>query len=75
MVIVTALQEELNGRRNPEAIDQYLDTISQIIFESESEVEHFIRAGIVETLIHLLRTRAVDGVGLDIVLRLLGLFA
>ncbi|KDQ13809.1 hypothetical protein BOTBODRAFT_33247 [Botryobasidium botryosum FD-172 SS1] len=72
VLLVGALQAEINEGRKQDVIDHYLHSIEQLIVESEKEAEKLITAGIIPTLIHLLKSRAVDGIGLDMILKLLG---
>ncbi|KAG8907596.1 hypothetical protein FRB99_003520 [Tulasnella sp. 403] len=77
VIITGALHSEINEGRKREVIDKYLIMTLQMVSEAESEKEaqKFITAGIIPTLISLLKSRAVDGIGLEIVLKTLGMMA
>ncbi|KAJ4479387.1 hypothetical protein J3R30DRAFT_2755320 [Lentinula aciculospora] len=75
VLLVGALQTELNGSRNAGAIDSYVAKIYQSASESYKEAHKLITAGAAPALIHLLKTRAAESDGLEIVLITLGTLA
>ncbi|KAG8881629.1 hypothetical protein FRB97_009318 [Tulasnella sp. 331] len=75
VIVAGALYAEITEGRKPEVIDQYLDLTQQLVSQSEKEVQKLITAGIIPTLILLVKARAVDGVGIEIVLKTLGMLA
>ena len=71
-----ALQAEIKGGRNPESIDEHLLKIDQLASQNEKTAQKFITAGIIPTLILLLKRRAVSyDPGLSTVLMTLGTLA
>jgi hypothetical protein len=56
-------------------IDGYLDKIQQLALSSHKDAQKLVTAGTIPTLILLLKTRAVDGIGLETVLLTLGILA
>ncbi|KAG9003437.1 hypothetical protein FRB93_011060 [Tulasnella sp. JGI-2019a] len=75
MNIALALHSEVTEGKNPEAIDHYLVMTRELIFMSEKEIPRLITAGIVPTLITLVKARSHDGVGIEVVLKTLGMLA
>ncbi|KAJ3739612.1 armadillo-type protein [Lentinula detonsa] len=75
VLLVGALQTELNGSRNADAIDSYVAKIYQSASESHKEAHKLTTAGAARALIHLLKTRAAEIDGLEIVLITLGTLA
>lgn len=75
VLLVGALQTELNSSRNAEAIDSYVAKIYHSASESYKEAHKLVTAGAVPALIHLLKTRAGEAEGLEIVLITLGTLA
>jgi len=67
-------QSHQTGRK-PEVIDDYLLRAQFLSLQSSKEVQKLVTAGIVPTIILLLKSRAVDAAGLEIVLMTLGLLA
>ncbi|KAJ8094614.1 hypothetical protein PM082_010620 [Marasmius tenuissimus] len=59
VLTVSALQAEIKDGRNPEAIDEHLLKIDQLASQNEKTAQKFITAGIIPTLILLLKRRAV----------------
>lgn len=57
------------------AIDNHLAKIQYLASQSCKDAQRLVTAGAVPTLIHLLKTRAADSIGLDIVLITLGTIA
>ncbi|KAG9024880.1 hypothetical protein FRB95_010941 [Tulasnella sp. JGI-2019a] len=75
VIVAGALLSEITEGRKQEVIDRYLHLTQQLISQSEEEAQRFITAGIVPTLILLVKARAVDGVGIEIALKTLGMLA
>ncbi|GAV99042.1 Armdomain-containing protein [Lentinula edodes] len=75
VLLIGALQTELNSSRNAEAIDSYVAKIYHSASESYKEAHKLVTAGAVPALIHLLKTRAAEVEGLEIVLITLGTLA
>jgi hypothetical protein len=61
--------------RKVDIIDRHLATVIQIASVSTKEAQKLVTAGTVPTLIRLLKARAVDAVGLEVVLMALGVLA
>ncbi|KAJ7579671.1 hypothetical protein C8J56DRAFT_963325 [Mycena floridula] len=74
-LLVGALQSDVKEGQDLDAIDNHLAKIQFLVSQSEKEAEKLVTAGVVPTLIHLLKTRAADGEGLDIILITLGYIA
>ncbi|KAG8993039.1 hypothetical protein FRB90_000805, partial [Tulasnella sp. 427] len=75
IIVAGALDAEITGGRKRELIDNYLEIIQQLATDSQRDAEKLITAGVVPTLIMLLKSRAMDGQGLDLVLKTLGILA
>ncbi|QRV87525.1 hypothetical protein RhiJN_15543 [Ceratobasidium sp. AG-Ba] len=71
-LLASALQSEAVESRQQSAIDEHLVDVQHLAASSEKEAQKLIAAGIINTLTILLRERAVDSVGLDLVLKALG---
>lgn len=56
-------------------IDDYLHKVQSLCTKSGNEAQKLVTAGIVPTVILLLKARALDGVGLEAVLVTLGILA
>ncbi|KAG8901647.1 hypothetical protein FRC01_009784, partial [Tulasnella sp. 417] len=74
-IVAGALEAEITGGRKRDVIDGYLEVIQQLATDSPREAEKLVAAGVVPTLILLLKSRAMDGQGLDLVLKALGILA
>ncbi|KAJ6577746.1 hypothetical protein B0H19DRAFT_1253057 [Mycena capillaripes] len=72
-LLVGALLSEVKDGRKPEVIDPLLLSIQELGLKSDKGVQRLTTAGAIPTLILLLKTRAVDGIGLEIVLVTLGI--
>ncbi len=72
--LVGALQLEVQSTRSRDVIDSCLVKV-HFLAQSDKGAERLVTAGIVPTLIYLLKIRAADGEGLEIVLACLGLVA
>ena len=71
MLLAGALHAEVTEGRNHGVINTYLGKAYQLALNSK-EAQKLVTAGIVPTLILLLKTRAVDGVDLLPILKVLG---
>ncbi|KAF7290544.1 Protein kinase domain-containing protein [Mycena indigotica] len=74
-LLAGALLTEVKEGRKREVIDEYLGKIYVIGLRSQKDVQQLVTAGLIPTLITLLKTRAVDGIGLEPVLFVLGLLS
>ncbi|KAK0493502.1 hypothetical protein EDD18DRAFT_1356424 [Armillaria luteobubalina] len=74
VLLVGALQLEVQNTRSRDVIDSCLVKV-HFLAQSDKGAERLVTAGIVPTLIFLLKIRAADGEGLEIVLACLGLVA
>ncbi|KAJ7186748.1 armadillo-type protein [Mycena filopes] len=72
-LLAGALLTEVREGRKREVIDDYLDKIQRLGLKSHKDAQKLVTAGTIPTLITLLKTRAVDGVGLETVLLALGI--
>ncbi|KAG8765331.1 hypothetical protein FRC12_007553 [Ceratobasidium sp. 428] len=72
VLLAGALQSETVESRQQSAIDEHLVDVQKLASSSEKEAQKLVTAGIINTLTILLRERAVDSVGLDLVLKALG---
>ncbi|KAJ7640158.1 hypothetical protein B0H17DRAFT_1023203 [Mycena rosella] len=72
-LLAGALLSEVKEGRKREVIDGYLDKIQKLGMSSHKEAQKLVTAGTIPTLILLLKTRAVDGIGLETVLLALGI--
>nr|GAT54379.1 predicted protein [Mycena chlorophos] len=72
-LLAGALLTEAKEGRKPEVIDEYLAKVHTIAMRSPKDVQKLVTAGLIPTLITLLKTRAADGIGLEPVLIALGL--
>ncbi|KAJ7074507.1 hypothetical protein C8F01DRAFT_1010854 [Mycena amicta] len=72
-LLAGALLTEVKEGRKREVIDDYLGKVHLIGLRSQRDVQKLVTAGLIPTLIMLLKTRAVDGIGLEPVLLALGL--
>ncbi|KAK7046115.1 hypothetical protein VNI00_007118 [Paramarasmius palmivorus] len=75
MLLVQALQAEVKEGRNTQSVDGFLHKMYEVAMESEKEAFKLVHAGAVPTLIHLLKTRAAEQYGVEIVLITLGTLA
>jgi hypothetical protein len=64
----------MDGRKT-DIIDKHLTAVIEMASESNKGAEKLVTAGTVPTLIRLLKARAVDAVGLELVLMALGVLA
>ncbi|KAK0451365.1 uncharacterized protein EV420DRAFT_1560606 [Desarmillaria tabescens] len=74
VLLVGALQSEVLSTRSRDMIDSCLVKV-HFLAQSDKGAERLVTAGIIPTLIHLLKIRAANGEGLEIVLACLGLVA
>lgn len=75
MLLAKALLAEVKEGRKQEVIDDYLDKVRFLCQQSDKEAQKLVTAGIVPTVLLLLQSRAIDGVGLELVLITLGILA
>jgi hypothetical protein len=75
VLLAGALHAEVTEGRKQEVIDDYLHKVQFLASQSDKEAQKLVTAGIVPTVILLLKARAVDSVGLEIVLMTLGILA
>ncbi|KAF9029715.1 ARM repeat-containing protein [Hymenopellis radicata] len=75
VLLAGALQAEVHSTRIPDVIDSALIKIQHLATNSDKDAQKLVTAGVVPTLIHLLKIRAAETTGLDIVLVTLGLVA
>ncbi|KAG8990599.1 hypothetical protein FRB94_010496 [Tulasnella sp. JGI-2019a] len=73
--VASAIHQELAEGRKRETIDEYLLLTQELVSQSEKETQKFITAGIIPNLVLLVKTRAADGQGIEIVLKTLGMLA
>jgi hypothetical protein len=67
------LAGEISANRSRDAIDDQLVNVHRLASQSDKEAQKLITAGIIPTLINLLKARAGDGLGVEVVLMTLGL--
>lgn len=72
-LLVGALAAEVKEGRNRYVIDPLLSTIQEFGLKSDKDAQKLVTAGVIPTLILLMKTRAVDGIGLETVLLTLGI--
>ncbi|KAJ7119484.1 hypothetical protein C8R44DRAFT_877912 [Mycena epipterygia] len=72
-LLAGALLSEVKEGRKREVIDGYLDKIQRLGLRSHKDAQKLVTAGTIPTLILLLKSRAVDGIGLETVLLALGI--
>ncbi|KAF8167051.1 hypothetical protein K438DRAFT_247706 [Mycena galopus ATCC 62051] len=72
-IIVGALASEVKEGRKREVIDQLLSTIQELGLKSDKDAQRLVTAGVMPTLILLMKTQAVGGIGLENVLVTLGI--
>ena len=75
MLLAGALHAEVTEGRKQDLIDNYLRKIQVLSSQSAKEAQKLVTAGVVPTVILLLKSRAVDGVRLEVVLTTLGILA
>lgn len=75
VLLAGALHSEVMEGRKQEVIDDYLRRVQFVSSQSYKETQKLVTAGIVPTVILLLKARAVDTVGLELVLVTLGILA
>ncbi|KAI3610466.1 hypothetical protein WG66_006876 [Moniliophthora roreri] len=75
VLVAQALQVEVKERRNPRAIDECLTKIYLLASQSDKLAQKLITAGVIPTLILLLKTRAAADEPLETVLIALGTLA
>jgi len=75
VLLAGALHAEVMEGRKQEFIDDYLRKVQLLCSQSYKEAQKLVTAGIVPTVILLLKARAVDEVGLELALITLGILA
>jgi hypothetical protein len=75
VLLAGALHAEVTEGRKQDVIDDYLHKVQLLCSESDKEAQKLITAGIVPTVILLLKSRAVTSVGLEMVISTLGILA
>ena len=75
MLLAGALHAEVTEGRKQDVIDDYLHKTQILCLQSNKEAQKLVTHGIVPTVILLLKARAVNDVGLEIVLKTLGVLA
>jgi hypothetical protein len=75
VLVAQALQAEVKDRRNPRAIDENLMKVYLLGSQSGKTAQRLITAGVIPTLILLLKTRAAADEPLETVLIALGTLA
>jgi hypothetical protein len=75
VLLAGALHAEVTEGRKQEVIDLLLHKAQFLSSQSDKEAQKLVTAGIVPTVILLLKARAVEAVGLEIVLITLGILA
>jgi hypothetical protein len=75
VLLAGALHAEVTEGRNRDTIDDHLTKIYELASQSDKDAEKLVTAGVVPSLILLLKARAVDSFGLEIVLITLGVLA
>jgi hypothetical protein len=75
VLLASALQAEVTEGRKQEVIDEYLRKTQFLSSQSDKVAQKLVTAGIVPTVILLLKARAVGADGLEIVLITLGILA
>jgi hypothetical protein len=74
-LLANALHAEVTEGRKQDIIDDYLRKIQFLSSQSYKEAQKLVTAGVVPTVILLLKARAVDCVWLEAVLKTLGILA
>ena len=75
MLLAGALHAEVAEGRKKDVIDDYLHRAQLHCSQSDKEAQKLVTAGIVPTVILLLKARALDTSGLETVLITLGMLA
>jgi hypothetical protein len=75
VLLANALHKEVTESRRIDVINRHLTKILQIASASNKEAQKLVTAGTVPTLILLLKARAADAIGLEVVLIALGVLA
>ncbi|KAJ7465395.1 armadillo-type protein [Mycena galericulata] len=72
-LLAGALLSEVKEGRDPDVIDPLLSKIQTLGLRSHKDAQKLVTAGAIPTLTLLLKTRAIGGIGLEIVLLALGI--
>jgi serine/threonine protein kinase len=75
VLLAGALRAEVTEGRKQDVIDNYLQRVMFLCSHSYKEAQKLVTAGIIPTVILLLKARAVDAVGLELALMTLGILA
>lgn len=75
VLIAGALQAEVKQGRNQAMMDMYLTKAQNLAVQSDKQAGKLIAAGVVPTIVDLLKTRAGTVEGLEVVLTTLGVLA
>jgi hypothetical protein len=75
VLLAGALHAEVTEGRKRDTIDDHLTKIYELASQSDKDAEKLVTAGVVPSLILLLKARAIDSIGLEIVLITLGVLA
>jgi hypothetical protein len=75
VLLAGALHAEVTEGKRQELINDYLRRIRILLSQSDKDAQALVTAGVVPTVILLLKSRAISGVGLDVVLATLGTLA
>jgi hypothetical protein len=75
VLLAGALHTEVAEGGNQDAINDYLEKVHLLCSECSDDAQKLVTAGIVPTIILLLKARASDDAGLEIVLITLGILA
>lgn len=75
ILLAGALHAEVTEGRKKDVIDGYLRRVQLLCSQSDKEAQKLVTAGIVPTVILLLRARALEASGLETALITLGMLA
>jgi hypothetical protein len=75
VLLAGALHAEVTEGRKQDVINDYLHRAQLLCSQSDKDAQRLVTAGIVPTVILLLKARALDATGLEIVLITLGILA
>ena len=75
VLLAGALQAEVHSTRKRDVIDSCLLKVQRLAMQSDKDAQRLITAGIIPSLIFLLKIRAAECSGIEIVLTSLGLLA
>jgi hypothetical protein len=75
VLLAGALHSEVTEGRKQDVINDYLHRVQFLCSQSDKDAQRLVTAGIVPTVILLLKARALDAAGLEIILITLGILA